>query len=227
MRFEDMNWMDIEGYLKNDDRVMLVLGACEQHAYLSVMTDVKVPMALADAASKATGVLVAPPINFGISPYFLRYPGTISFRVETLTSIVEDIIRSLYQSGFRKMLLLNGHGGNQPASQKAMELLNEFPDLKIAWYAWWQSHSVESVARKHQLKPYHASWSENFNFVRVADVPQIEKTPPSYQGLLNADQSKEVFGDGVFGGKYQAEEEVMQEVFEESLKDILHLLNFN
>ena len=52
MQFEERNWMQVEEYLKNDDRVILVLGACEQHGYLSLMTDVKIPMALAEAASQ-------------------------------------------------------------------------------------------------------------------------------------------------------------------------------
>ncbi len=56
MQFEDFNWMGIEDYLKQDNRVILVLGACEQHGYLSLMTDTKIPLALAEAASDATGV---------------------------------------------------------------------------------------------------------------------------------------------------------------------------
>ncbi len=57
MRFEDLNWFDVEQYLKTDDRLLLVLGSCEQHASLSLLTDVKIPMALAEAASQKTGVL--------------------------------------------------------------------------------------------------------------------------------------------------------------------------
>ena len=91
MRLEELNWMDVEAYLKKDDRIMLVLGACEQHAYLSLLTDVKIPMALADSASQQSGVLVGPPLNFGVSPYFLNYPGTISLRVSTFLDAVEDI----------------------------------------------------------------------------------------------------------------------------------------
>jgi creatinine amidohydrolase/Fe(II)-dependent formamide hydrolase-like protein len=115
MRFEEMNWMDIEAYLKTDDRVMVVLGATEQHGYLSLLTDAKIPQALADAASQRSGVLVAPPLNFGVSPYFLAYPGTISLRSSTFLDVVEDMITSLYQAGFRRILVLNGHGGNDGA----------------------------------------------------------------------------------------------------------------
>ena len=51
MRFEDLNWMDVQSYLEQDDRVMIVLGATEQHAYLSLLTDIKIPLAMADAVS--------------------------------------------------------------------------------------------------------------------------------------------------------------------------------
>ncbi len=226
MRLEDLNWFDVEAYLQRDDRIMVILGACEQHGYLSLLTDAKIPLALADAASATTGVLIAPPLNFGFSAYFQEYPGTITLRVETLTAVVEDIIQSLYHAGFRRMLFLNGHGGNQPAMQKIIEVSNRYPDLKTAWYAWWQSHTCEAVARKYDLKPFHAAWSENFSFVRVGDVPDIEKIPPSYQGILNARQTRELYGDGVFGGKYAASDEIMQHLFEELLKDVLQLLEF-
>jgi len=226
MRLEDMNWMDVESYLKRENRIMVILGSCEQHGYLSLLTDTRIPQALADAASQVTGVAIAPPINFGFSAYFMEYPGTISMRVETLTAVVEDIILSLYHAGFRRILFLNGHGGNQPAMQKIIEVSNRCPELKTAWYAWWTSHTCEAVARKYDLKPFHASWSENFPFVRVAEVPDLEKIPPSYQGLLNARQTREIYGDGVFGGKYAASPEIMQDLFDELLKDVLHLLDF-
>ena len=121
MRLEELNWMDVEGYLKRD-RIMLVLGACEQHGYLSLLTDVLIPMALADVASQRTGVVVAPPLNFGVSPYFLTYPGTISLRLSTFLDTVEDIVRSLYGQGFRRFMILNGHGGNDPARGRLVEL---------------------------------------------------------------------------------------------------------
>ena len=48
MRISELNWMDVEEYLKNEDRIIVVLGACEQHGYLSLQTDTKIPLALAD-----------------------------------------------------------------------------------------------------------------------------------------------------------------------------------
>ena len=172
MRLEDLNWMDVEKYLEHEDRLMLVTGATEQHGYLSLLTDIKVPLALADAASQATGVLVAPPLNFGISTYFLAYPGTLSLRASTLGAAMEDIVRSAYGHGFRRILIVNGHGGNSPARSHLQEVNNALPDLRLNWYDWWLSHSVEAVALKHQLKPAHANWLEAFPFTIVKEMPE-------------------------------------------------------
>jgi creatinine amidohydrolase len=226
MRLEELNWFDVENYLKNDNRLIIVLGACEQHGYLSLLTDVKIPLALADAASQQTGVLVAPPLNFGSSPYFIDYPGTLSLRLETLVNIAEDILRSAYHQGFRRFLILNGHGGNDPVRSRMYELANDLPDLRLACYAWWTAPSVTEVAAKHGLKSYHASWIEAFPFTRVADLPEGEKTPVPTGVLFSSKEARQAYGDGVFGGPYSAGEDIMQEVFEASRKDVLNLLRF-
>lgn len=228
MRLEDLNWMDVEKYLEHEDRLMLVTGATEQHGYLSLLTDIKVPLALADAASQATGVLVAPPLNFGVSTYFLAYPGTLSLRLTTLGAAMEDIVRSAYGHGFRRMLIINGHGGNSPARSHLQEVNNALPDLKLNWYDWWLSHSVEEVALKHHLKPAHANWLEAFSFTIVADLPHGDKVPPRVpSSIMDAKTARSVYGDGSFGGPYQASEDVMHEMFTACLQDVLTLLSFD
>ncbi|MEN4011214.1 MAG: creatininase family protein [Bellilinea sp.] len=227
MRLEDLNWMDVEEYLQKDDRIMLVIGACEQHGYLSLLTDVRIPTALADAASQRSGVLVAPAVNFGVSPYFLSYPGTISLRSSTLILIIEDIVRSLYRQGFRRLLVLNGHSGNECVRQVLVELANDLPGLRAAWYAWWTSRSVEAVAEKVNLKPAHANWLEAFSFTRVADLPTGEKVPPSCRDLPDAARTRELYADGSFGGAYQADDAVMETLFNAALEDVLMLVQFD
>jgi len=228
MRFEDLNWMDVERYLEQDDRLILILGACEQHAYLSLLTDIKIPQALADSASNQTGVLVAPPLNFGISPYFLAYPGTLSLGVKTMISVVEDIVRSAYGQGFRRILVLNGHGGNTPARHHLNEVINDLPGIHIRWYDWWSSHSVEAVARENNIKPNHANWLEAFSFTVVGELPEESKVPPKVpSAIMDADTTRKVYGDGSFGGPYRVDNGIMQKVLNAALEDVLQLLNFD
>jgi len=227
MRLEDLNWMDVEKYLEHDDRLMFVLGACEQHAYLSLLADIKIPLALADAASQQSGVPVAPPLNFGASPYFLSYPGTLSLQVSTLIAAAQDIVRSAYGQGFHRMLVINGHGGNSPARHALHEVNNDLPDLRLDWYDWWMSHSVEAVAVKHNIKPAHANWLEAFPFTIVGDLPEGNKTPPSVpSAVMDAETTRRVYGDGSFGGLYRVSDEIMEELFAASLEDVLQMLKF-
>jgi len=227
MHFADQNWMMINSYLKNDDRVILVLGACEQHGYLSLLTDTKIPCALAEAASQKSGVLVAPPLNFGCSPYFLDYPGTISLRLHTYLDVVEDILRSLYAAGFRRVLILNGHGGNTPVRTHLVELVNELTDLKIQWYAWWTSQTLANIAKKHSLEPEHANWLEAFDFTVVTNMPEESKAIPEQNNeILSKSATRRIYSDGSFGGSYQVNETIMEEVFEDCLEDIINLLKF-
>ena len=226
MRFEDLNWMDVENYLQTDDRLMLVTGACEQHGYLSLLTDSKIPLAFAMAASQQTGVLVGPALNFGISPYFASYPGTITLRAQTYLAVIADLVRSLHAQGFKRLLFVNGHGGNDPARGVLAELANELADLKLGWYSWWQSPGTAAVAQRAGLAPFHASWSEAFSFCRVAELPPGEKPPASSPRLLSAAETRALYGDGVFGGAYSAGEEVMQQLFDTCVGEVVERLRF-
>jgi creatinine amidohydrolase len=227
MHFSNLNWMQVEDYLNKDDRLMLVVGATEQHGYLSLAADTKIPLAMAEAAGEKSGVLVAPPINFGCSPYFLAFPGTISLRVSTLMAVLEDVIRSTYGQGFRRFLVLNGHGGNTALKVFLDELANELPDMQTNWYAWWQRKTVEAIAAKHGLPMGHANWEEAFSFTRVANLPDGVKPPVEIKGGANARQVRELIGDGTFGGPYQADDAIMEEIFNTCLEEIINLLEFS
>ena len=97
----------------------------------------------------------------------------------------------------------------------------------MQWYAWWMAHSVEEVALRHEIKPSHANWVEAFPFTIVADLPEGDKVPPHVPSdILDAQTTREVYGDGSFGGRYQVPPETMQEVFDAALQDVLQLLKF-
>ena len=95
MRIADMNWMQVESYLRADDRVVLPLGSVEQHAALSLATDALLAERVAVEAAEPLGVPVYPVLAFGVAPYFMAYPGTVTLRPGTYAGVVRDLMDSL------------------------------------------------------------------------------------------------------------------------------------
>jgi creatinine amidohydrolase len=229
MRFEDLNWMEMESYLHHDDRVILVTGACEQHAFLSLLTDIKIPLAIADAVSQKSGVVVAPPLNFGCSSSFMSFPGTISLQSSTIMSVMEDVVLSLYHHGFRKMLVLNGHGSNRALRSRLSELTSEIDDLRVIWYEWFESSRVKTIAEKNGYTGEHASWIESFPFTRTTKVIPKEVKPviPHGPELLSPPRVRKQIDDGNYGGPYQVDDAIMDEIFDACVDEVVELIGFN
>jgi creatinine amidohydrolase len=224
MLLEDLNWMDVEEYLKHDDRIILVTGSCEQHGYLSLLSDVRQPMAIATAAAERENVLVAPPLNFGVSSYFSAYPGTISLSVETHNRVVCELVSELHRQGFKRILVLNGHGGNFGMEAALRELINRLPGLRLMMYNWWKGPAAVQFYAENKLAPAHANWSENFPFTRVTDVPTGDKPATGVTIYMPADEARARLGDGSFGGPYQVSDETMQGLFEVAVDEVVQLL---
>ncbi len=222
MRLQDLNWMDVEKYLEKDNRIILVTGATEQHAYLSLMTDILIPERIADAVSQRENVLVAPALNFGVSRYFLEFPGTISLSQQTFDYCILEVVESLLHQGFRRFFIMNGHGGN-----KIPERLFDFQMegvIRVTWYDWWRSESAKAFAGKNGLSIQHANWGENFPFNRVAESPKRDKP------LVNTTYGdeyfslREVLGDGSYGGPYQVDDALMYMLFDEVVAEATGLI---
>jgi creatinine amidohydrolase len=226
MLLEAMNWMQVEAYLQCDDRVVVVTGACEQHGYLSLFTDIRIPMAIAEVACEREGVLIAPPLPFGISPYFVTYPGTISLCSETFIGVVRDVIEGLLLQGFRRILVSNGHGGNTGVLGAVLtELSNVHLEARLDLFQWWLHPAVNAVAETEGLVQYHANWSENFlHLTRLSTVPEEEKPPVQLSRVASADVTRKLAGDGSFGGPYQVSDAIMSRLFDAAVEAMIEAL---
>ena len=205
MLISEMNWMQVEARLREDDRCVLPLGCTEQHAYLSLSVDSILAERLAKEAAEPLGVPVFPVLPYGITPYFMSYPGTISLRVSTYLSVISDILDGLAHHGFHKILIVNGHGGNSPAGAFAEEWMNGHPGVAIKFHNWW--NAPKAWAKVQEIDPVasHASWMENFPWTRLAGVemPTTAKSPLPNKRKVNAAEMRAQLGDGNFAGLYQ------------------------
>jgi len=223
MRLQDINWMDVEKYLEHDNRIILVTGATEQHAYLSLLTDILIPSRMAEAVAKRENVLVAPPLNFGVSYIFGEFPGTISLSQQTFEYAVLEIVESLLHQGFRRFFVFNGHGGNQLPSR--LEDFQMDGIIRVVWYDWWRSQAATNFAEQNGLRIDHANWGENFPFNRAGESPKESKPPVNVDVLYEARYTaRDTLGDGSFGGPYQIEDEKMYTLFDEVVDEAAALV---
>jgi creatinine amidohydrolase len=204
VRVRDLNWMQLEEYLDQDDRVVLPVGSTEQHAYLSLETDNIIAERLAFEAAEPLGVPVMPVLAYGITPGFGAFPGSPSLQLETFVAVVRDILDSLRRQGFRRFLVANGHGGNDSARVAILEWAVRHEDVVVLWHEVWEGMPDE-IAAEIDADYDHASWSENFPWTRLPGVamPTERKRPLVRPKLPTPIAFREAVGDGSFGGLYQ------------------------
>jgi creatinine amidohydrolase len=223
MRITEMNWMQVESYLKGDDRCIIPIGSTEQHGYLSLGVDLILADRVANEAAEPVGVPVFPVMPYGIAPYFTSYPGTISLKVETLLAVARDVIASVGRAGFRRILIVNGHGGNQPVAGLAGDMMVEHPHLSIKFHSWW--NAPRTWAKVQEIDPggSHANWMENFPWTRLANVAIPRETKAGFdRELMRASAPagvREILGDGSFGGAYQKPYEAMLELWRTGVEE--------
>lgn len=207
MRIRDCNWMQVEEYLRRDDRAVLPLGSTEQHAYLSLAVDAILSEAVAVDAAEPLGIPVFPAVPYGPTPSFMAYPGTVTIRVQTYLAWVRDILDSLAAHGFRRVLVVNGHGGNQPASSLASEWMGEHPGFQVRFHNWWNAPRTWAKVQAIDPVASHASWMESFAATRIAGARTPAAPRPMVDlarlRVLDPPAARALLGDGNFGGAYE------------------------
>jgi creatinine amidohydrolase len=204
MRISEMDWRMVEDWLRHDDRAVLPLGSVEQHAGLSLATDAILAERVAVEAAEPLGVPVFPALPFGISPYFQAYPGSISLRVATYADVVRDVLDSLKRNGFRRVLLVNGHGGNQPAAALAQEWMVDNPDCRVRTHDWWRAPRTWAQVLATDKVASHGSWLENFPWTRLASTPADgakEMVDLDRLKTLPPFETRTMLEDGNYGGR--------------------------
>ena len=228
MRIRDRNWMQIEEYLKHDDRAVLPLGCTEQHAYLSLSVDSILSETVSLNAAEPLGIPVFPVVPYGPTASFMAYPGTVSLQLKTYLALVRDVLDSIVTHGFKRILVVNGHGGNQPAANLIEYMMQENPAIEVKFHSWWKAPKTWAKVQEIDPLASHASWMENFPITRLVGVVQPPHQQPmvDYSGMasMTPKQARELIGDGNFGGDYQKPDDVMDALWRVAVEETRELL---
>jgi creatinine amidohydrolase len=165
-------------------------------------------------------------LAYGLTPSFAAYPGSLTLRVETYVRVLADLLDSLYAQGFRRVLVVNGHGGNTPARVRVVEWSGEHPDAQVIWHDWWSAPAVGAAADAFDPVWSHASWSENFPWTRLegVELPTQAKERVPLPLPFEPAAARRAAGDGSFGGRYVRPDEEVLELWRAGVEGVRALL---
>jgi creatinine amidohydrolase len=228
MRIAEMNWMQVRDHVASDDRAVLPIGSTEQHAYLSLAVDAILSERVSIEAAEPLAVPVFPVLSYGLTPNFVEYPGTVTLRLSTLCAVVTDVLDGIARSGFKRIVIVNGHGGNAPAHAAVLEWLDSHRGCQVKWHNWWNAPKTMAKVQAIDPKASHASWMENFPWTRLGNVAMPAEAKPMMDQArfiqLDPVAKKALLGDGNYGGLYQRSERDMTAVWEVAVAETRSLI---
>jgi creatinine amidohydrolase len=150
-----MTWPEVEEVLKESNIALVPIGSTEQHGpALPVDNDAYIATQfasqVAESIAERVKVVVTPTISFGFSPHHMQFKGTITLSEPTLVRVIVDICKSLVHHGFKKIVLINGHGGNSTAIENALHEMSGAVEAKIFSLNWWDlaADKIKEVATR-------------------------------------------------------------------------------
>jgi creatinine amidohydrolase len=145
-RYEKLTWPEINEAVAAQQVCIIPCGAVEQHGeHLPLDVDLVCPGGIARGVGEQMPdrVLVLPIIAYGYTAHVMDFPGTINTHYETFIRQVLDVTRSLAYHGFKKIILLNGHGSNMPNLDLAARRTNLETDAECLLVAWWHLLTID------------------------------------------------------------------------------------
>ncbi len=147
----EMTNLQVREFLDGGGQMVIVpVGSTEDHGdHGPLWTDVYIPTEVAKAAAPELQALVGPPVPFGLAHDHRGASGLVHLRLETFVGLLKDVSLSLADSGFSRIVLLNGHYVNSWAMQYATaQFFDELPEgVRVYPFPYWQGLPPERAAQ--------------------------------------------------------------------------------
>jgi creatinine amidohydrolase len=240
MRLAELHWPEVEKLDRERIVVIVPVGSMEQHGpHLPFQVDVLIASRLAeDLEKKIPEILLVPPIWTGVSAHHMDFPGSITVRAKVLMDVLHDICDSLYHHHFRRIVLLNGHGGNRSSLEVlGQELFVEF-GLTVNTLAYWDlvPDLVKSLKKTNSSGMGHSGELETSLMLHLAPhLVNHKEIPP---GVLGIDEPgpmtgirryvnmKEHSKEGVIGMPSASSAEVGEKLYQAALEALEKAVRF-
>lgn len=202
-----MTWKEAGAARDRGAVVLIPVGTLEQNgSACSLGTDTLAAVEVANQVAAETGAVVAPAINYGYSPQFRHFPGTVSLNPNTLRSILFDVCLNMIENGFTRLLVVNCHIANEPIIEHALRDVREqlgvlagtIQPINLAQGASKDLYQGKESTLGHGAEPI-ASMLRSF----VPEAVHLDSakfdTWKQYQGLTVVGSSKVKVGGGTYG----------------------------
>jgi creatinine amidohydrolase len=181
--FAEKSWPEIGDTIRRKGLIILPVGQVEEHGpHLPLNTDIViaegVSLAVARAVEHRHPVLVMPGVWSGYSLKKMnRWPGVISIRSEVLTEYLVDIMSSLVDMGFRKILTINAHGMNPEIIKLAARRISDRSDVHVATTNWWSlaAGTAKRIRKSEVGGELHAGEFETSMLLFLSDLVDMSK----------------------------------------------------
>ncbi|NWG08999.1 MAG: creatininase family protein [Nitrososphaerales archaeon] len=149
----DLTWQEVDELRKKTNKVLIPIGSLEQHGpHLPLSTDTMIAFEVAKrVAKRLKNIALAPPITIGFSIEHMDFPGTLSLEPTTLMAFLRDLCSSLARHGFKKIFIINSHGGNKATIESAIQSIKN--ELDISLYSFTLLDIVQKAFGKVRESP--------------------------------------------------------------------------
>lgn len=138
-QLQKLSWLTVRQQVPSKiDTVIFPAGTVEGHGSSAIGTDNFIPEIIAEGIAERINALVAPTLNYGITRSLIRYNGGSTIAEENYRRFVRDILDSYADSGFKNIILMNGHGGNNAALKSVAFEFHRERKCNIAVVHWWE-----------------------------------------------------------------------------------------
>ena len=144
----DLNWMEFKKLVPaRVDTVLVTVGTMEPHGVINNGADNTAPVAIARALAEEVNALVAPHIPYGVTGAMAPYPGALHIPDDAFRGYVRAVLDGMAKNGFRRIVVINGHGGPQTAILEAVTrdvaFAHGVETMVINWWALWSDVTLE------------------------------------------------------------------------------------
>jgi creatinine amidohydrolase len=165
----DINWMEFKEIIPSKvNTVILPTGTLEPHGVINNGADITAPVAIARAIAKETNAMVAPVVPYGITGSMDAFPGAFSISEGAYRAYVRDVLLGLAKTGFKNLVIVNGHGGPQTAAlNDVAREVGEEKHVRTLVINWW-SYCSDITLEVFGEDGGHAGWNETA-FIQAID----------------------------------------------------------